>query len=106
MDQLADYGLRIDAVVLNRIDPEVPEAPPRERLASALGPELAPQLASQIDRIYTAYAGAHALGERTRRSIDAITTARPGLQVWIASRQTDPPDTLPELRRFGAEIFG
>lgn len=104
LDQLSAYGLRIDAVVLNRIDPEVPEPPPRERVAAALSSM--PELAPEIDRIYTAYAGARALGERTRRSIDAITTARPDLRVWIATRHTDPPDTLAELRRFGQEIFG
>jgi hypothetical protein len=65
-------------VVLNRIDPEVPG---------------------------TAHAGARAVGERTRRSIDAITSSRTGLQVWTAPRWADPPDTLPELRRFGSEIF-
>ena len=99
--QLAEYGLRIDAVVLNRTDAEVPEAPDYDRFIAALDEE------QQRDakRIWTAYAGARALGERTRRSIDAITSSRAGLRVWTASRHVDPPDTLPELRRFGAEIF-
>jgi anion-transporting ArsA/GET3 family ATPase len=99
--QLAEYGLRIDAVVLNRIDPEVPEPPPWQRFIAALDDEQR----AHADRIWTAYAGARALGERTRRSIDAITSSRAGLRVWTAPRWTDPPDTLPELRRFGDEIF-
>lgn len=100
--QLSDYGLRIDAVVLNRIDPEVPEAPGRERVAAGLEDDAR----GQLDRIYAAYDGARALGQRTRRSVEAITASRPNLRVWTAMRQADPPDTLPELRRFGAEIFG
>lgn len=100
--QLADYGLRIDAVVLNRTDREVPEPVEYQRFVDALEGEQR----AQAQRIWTAYAGARALGQRTRRSIDAITSSREGLQVWTASRHTDPPDTLPELRRLGAEIFG
>jgi anion-transporting ArsA/GET3 family ATPase len=100
--QLSDYGLRIDAVVLNRIDPELPAPVEREQFDAALAghdPE-------QRDRIWTAYAGARALGERTRRSIDAISQARAGRRVWTAPRFSDPPDTIPELERLGAMIFG
>jgi anion-transporting ArsA/GET3 family ATPase len=100
--QLADYGLRIDAVVLNRTDREVPEPVEHERFVNALTGEQR----AQVQRIWTAYAGARALGEQTRRSIDAITASREGLQVWTASRRSDPPDTLPELQQFGVEIFG
>jgi anion-transporting ArsA/GET3 family ATPase len=80
--QLADYGLRIDAVVLNRTDREVPEPVEYPRFVAALeGDQLA-----QAKRIWTAYAGARALGHRTRRSIDAITSARDGLQVFSRLR--------------------
>lgn len=99
--QLADYGLRIDAVVLNRTDPEVPEPPPRERFMAALDD----RVREHADRIWTAHAGARELGERTRRSIEALASSRAGLSVWTAPRLADPPDTLPELRRFGSEIF-
>lgn len=102
LSQLAEYGLRIDAVVLNRIDPELPEPPARERLEAVLDA----QARAEIERIWTAYAGARALGERTRRSIEAINSSRAGLRVFAASRHRDPPDTLPELRRLGREIFG
>jgi anion-transporting ArsA/GET3 family ATPase len=99
LDQLADYGLRIDAVVLNRTDPELPEPPTREQLADALAG------AGDVDRITTAYAGARALGERTRRSIETIVGSREGLRVWTAPRFADPPDTIPELERLGQAIF-
>ncbi|HVI03449.1 MAG TPA: hypothetical protein VM869_32370, partial [Enhygromyxa sp.] len=56
--------------------------------------------------IWTAYAGAQALGERTRRSIEAISRSRANLRVWTAPRHVDPPDTIPELERLGGEIFG
>ncbi len=100
--QLSDYGLRIDAVVLNRIDPELPEPASREQLDAALA---GTEYAGQADRIWTAYAGARALGERTRRSIEAISRARAGLRVWTAPRFGDPPDTIPELERLGGAIF-
>lgn len=100
--QLSHYGLRIDAVVLNRIDPELPEPPTPEQLADALAGH-AP--ASEVKRIWTAYAGARALGERTWRSIEAISRSRPQLRVWTAPRLSDPPDSVPELERLGATIF-
>ena len=99
LSQLAEYGLRVDAVVLNRIDDPVPEAPARERVEAVLRP------GRELERAWTAYAGARALGERTRRSIEAITGSRENLQVWTAARRRDPPDTLPELRELGDEIF-
>ena len=102
--QLADYGLRIDAVVLNRIDPELPDPPARDRVDGVLGH--AGEGAEQRGRIWAAYAGAQALGERTRRSIEAIRQARAGLRVWTAPRFADPPDTIPELEHLGAAIFG
>ena len=103
LGQLADYGLRIDAVVLNRIDPELPEPAPREQLEAALA---GTEAAGQVDRIWTAYAGARALGERTRRSIEAIARSRANLRVWTAPRHPDPPDTIPELEQLGGEMFG
>lgn len=102
--QLSDYGLRIDAIVLNRIDPELPEPATREQLADALT-RLPDQQPDQAKRIWTAYDGARALGERTRRSIEAIAHSRAHVRVWTAPRFADPPDTIPELERLGAAIF-
>ncbi len=109
LDQLAQYGLRIDAVVLNRTDPALPEPPSSELVEQAIvatregiDPEEAAELAR---RVCTTYAGVHELGLRTQRSILAISQARPQLHVWTAVRHSDPPDTLDELRRLGAEIF-
>src|SRR5690606_26179121 len=101
--QLSDYGLRIDAVVLNRIDPALPEPATQEQLADALAGH---ELESQAQRVWTAYAGARALGERTWRSIEAIRRSRTELRVWTAPRLSDPPDTIPELEQLGAAIFG
>lgn len=103
LQQLSEYGLRIDAVLLNRIDPVLPEPAAREQLAVALA---GTEHAAELERIWTIYAGARALGERARRSIDGIAQSRAGLRVWTAPRHVDPPDTIPELERLGAEIFG
>ncbi|MFO7567561.1 MAG: ArsA family ATPase [Enhygromyxa sp.] len=103
LGQLSDYGLRIDAVVLNRIDPVLPEPASREQLEDALS---GTELAGEAQRIWTAYDGARALGQRARRSREAIASSRANLRVWTAPRHIDPPDTIPELERLGAEIFG
>ena len=99
--QLADYGLRIDAVLLNRIDAVVPEPPSRNEYEQSLG-EADPELAR---RAWVAYDGAYNLGQRTRRSIEAITGSREGLRVWASPRLTEAPDTLERLRVLGREIF-
>lgn len=107
LDQLAAYGLRIDAVLLNRTDPLVPAPPDRARVEQAF-------VAAQGDteaarhaaaRALTTYAGLSELGHRTQRSIDAIAASRPGLRIWTAPRHVEPPDTLAELERLGDEIF-
>lgn len=104
LDQLADYGLHIDAAVLNRADPPLPAAPEREifdAAAAARGYE-----AQTIERMWAAYAGSVALGERSQRSIAALRDAHPDLRVWPALRRGDPPDSVPELMAFGRAIFG
>ncbi|NVB38836.1 ArsA family ATPase [Pseudenhygromyxa sp. WMMC2535] len=101
LDQLGDYGLRVDAVVFNRTDTQLPPPPPRARFDAAL----AKLDARERERLWNAYAGARALGERTRRSIASIRDARPRLRIWTAPRHADPPDTLPELRALGRQIF-
>ena len=102
--QLADYGLRIDAVLLNRIDPLLPDPPSRARFDAAFASDDATD-ATTRERLWAAYAGAHSLGQRTRSSIEAINSAHPGLRVWTSPRLADPPDTVPELRVLGREIF-
>ena len=104
LDQLADYGLRIDAVLLNRVDPVLPQAPSRDQFEAGIGGLALDEGVG--GRLWTAYDGAFALGERTRRSIDAIASARPDVSVWTSPRLTEPPDTVPELRVLGRSIFG
>lgn len=107
LDQLAGYGLRIDAVLLNRTDARVPPPPDpalvERAFAERLGPGEAAARASA--RALEVHAGLHELGLRTQRSIDAIASSRPGLRIWTAPRHVDPPDTLDELERLGSEIF-
>lgn len=103
LNQLSDYGLRIDAVLLNRIDPPLPDPAARTELERALAGS---EVAGEIERIETIYGGAQALGDRARRSIDGIARSRANLRVWTAPRHVDPPDTIPELEQLGAEIFG
>ena len=105
LDQLTAYGLRIDAVLLNRTDPLLPDPAPREQLERALIAQLGDNEAARraVDRIWTTYAGIHELGHRTQRSIAAI--AQTGVEIWQAPRHIDPPDTLEELERLGDEIF-
>jgi anion-transporting ArsA/GET3 family ATPase len=107
LDQLASYGLRIDAVLLNRTDPLVSDPPARERVEQAVIAQLGDNEAARraAARLWTTYAGIQELGHRSRRSIAAIAQTRPGLQIWTAPRHVDPPDLLPELERLGQEIF-
>lgn len=107
LDQLAAYGLRIDAVLLNRTDPLLPDPPSRERVEQAVFAQLGDGEAGRraVERIWTTYAGIHELGHRTRRSIAAIAQTRPEVQIWTAPRHIDPPDLLPELEQLGQEIF-
>jgi anion-transporting ArsA/GET3 family ATPase len=107
LDQLAAYGLRIDAVLLNRTDPLVSDPPPRERVEQAVFAQLGEGDTGRraAERIWNTYSGLHELGHRTRRSIAAIAQTRPDVQIWTAPRHIDPPDELPELERLGLEIF-
>ncbi len=101
--QLADYGLNIDAAVLNRADPSLPAPPELSGFEAALGARgYTPE---QAARVLAAYTDAHGLGLRSRRSIAALRETRPDLRVWTAMRQPTPPDTLAALQTFGAQVF-
>ena len=104
---LQEQGLHVDGVVLNRMEPSLPEAPPVDavaaRLAEATKPEVAQELAAHAR---AAYEDARAQGERARQAKANLAKAFPGLRLWVAARRSPPPDGLEDLRALGDELFG
>lgn len=104
LDQLDDYGLNIDAVVLNRLEPKLPAPPQRDAVEAAL--DSAGLDARARVRAWSVYDGAQAQGRASEAAVATIAAQRPGVRIWTAPRYPEPPDTLPALVQLGASIFG
>jgi anion-transporting ArsA/GET3 family ATPase len=110
---LRAHGLRIDRVVLNRVDPPLPPWPGEAvfgALEPAADPAAAPAPALALDptareRLRAAYAAAEAHGARGAAARDELVRAEPGLAVVTIPRADPPPTTLDELLALGRTIL-
>jgi anion-transporting ArsA/GET3 family ATPase len=106
LEVLRGRGLRIDGVVLNRLDPSLPAAPSREQIAAAVADQLdVSQVASATDRILEVYAGARAQSERAVRAESELEHQYPDIPICALARRDPPPTTLDELREMGLALW-
>ena len=100
--RLRKWGLRVDAVMLNRADPPLPalsDAPAVEARLTQLS-------SAEAQALRESYADARKLGERTQAARQALEAIDPPLRTFIGYRAEVPPDTLDGLRRFGRAVWG
>lgn len=103
---LRERDLRIDGVVLNRGDPEIPAPPSEARLRSVFEPLLGGSADAFIDGFTTAYAAARVEGARAERARHELERNHPGVPILVIPRQDPPPTTLGELGRIGRALLG
>lgn len=104
---LKEHGINIEGVVLNRVDPPLPEPPEREAIAAELSARLEDQVSPElVERVLESYAGLQAQGKRAEKSQKALQDAFPRMRVWTALRRSPPPERLEDLIGLGDELFG
>ncbi len=102
---LVHAGLHLEGVVLNRVDPELPEPPELEELSRVLADSGQAGADALAGRMLEVYADARAQGDRARRARAELAEAFPGLKVWTAERRSPPPEGVDDLVDLGDELF-
>lgn len=106
IEVLVARGLRIDGVVLNRVDPPLPAPPPREQLRRAVAAQVEPSdVDAATDRLLEVYAGARIQGERARRAESDLERGYPDFPVCTLARRDPPPTTLEDLYEMGRALW-
>jgi anion-transporting ArsA/GET3 family ATPase len=103
LSKLRDWGLRVDGVVLNRCDPPLAAIEQLPELVSSL--EGAISDPDERARLLQIYATAQAQGEVTRAARQRIAELDPPTRVFVGFRQSEPPQSLDGLERFGCSLF-
>jgi anion-transporting ArsA/GET3 family ATPase len=106
---LHERGLRVDSVVLNRVLPPFPPAPPTPVLGAALASQLSagtgqPDLKDSLSRIVAAYEGLGAQGQQAVQARAALVRAYPRLPLWLLPQREPPPTTLSDLQDLVAQF--
>ena len=95
---LHERGLRVDSVVLNRVLPPFPPAPPLAAISAALAGQLAePVLSDSVARLAATYAGLVAQGQQSLDARAALARAYPKLPLWLLPQREPPPTSLADL---------
>ena len=96
---LHERGLRVDAVVVNRVLPPFPPAPAPAALRAAVAPLVEPHvLEDSLARITATYAGLSAQGQQGAQARAALTGAYPKLPLFLLPQREPPPTSLRDLQ--------
>lgn len=96
---LHERGLRVDAVVVNRVLPPFPAPPDPETLRAAVATLVEPAvLEDSLARITATYAGLSAQGQQGAEARAALTGAYPRLPLFLLPQREPPPTALRDLQ--------
>lgn len=102
---LRERGLRVDAVVLNRVLPPFPPPPPPAAVRAALAGQVAADvLEDTLARVDAAYAGLRVQGEQSVQAGQALTRAYPALPLWLLPLRDPAPTTVEDLADLVAQF--
>ncbi len=102
---LHERGLRVDSVVLNRVLPPFPPAPPLASLTAALaGTFSEPVLSDSARQISATYAGLVAQGQQSLDARAALARAYPQLALWLLPQREPPPTSLADLHELVSQF--
>lgn len=102
---LRERGLRVDAVVLNRVLPPFPPAPSTDQLRQALSAQFqGPVLEDTLQKVSAAYAGLCAQGQQAVQARAAFAHAHPNLPLWLLPQREPPPTSLTDLQELVTQL--
>ncbi len=100
---LADLQARhlaVDGVVLNRVEPVLPDPPPAQVVAQAMGE------GERARAVLTRYHDLQREGERARQAERELRAAHAEADVRLLERRDPPPASLADLADMGARLLG
>jgi anion-transporting ArsA/GET3 family ATPase len=107
VETLRSRRMRIDGIVLNRVDPPIAPLPSPAVLRSTIASQVpASLLESTLAGIESTYSGARAQSERARRVQHDLERSYPELSVCTVERMHPPPIALDELLAMGRTLLG
>jgi anion-transporting ArsA/GET3 family ATPase len=107
LDVLRERGLRVDGVVLNRVDPTLPPAPPPELLRPPLRAQLgAAQADAILPELVAVYADVRRQADRARSVARELERRVGDLPICSLPRIDPPPTSLAELLEMGTALWG
>ena len=102
---LHERGLRVDSVVLNRVLPPFPPAPPLASVTAALaGTFSEPVLSDSARQISATYAGLVAQGQQSLDARAALARAYPQRALWLLPQREPPPTSLADLHELVSQF--
>ena len=103
---LTERNLRIDGVVLNRVDPLVPPMPPPDLLRAAIARDFGESTADTgLARFAHTYEGARVQSLRVHEVENDLVRSYPELPICSIPRMSPPPSSLEELRSMGTALL-
>ncbi len=106
VDVLQDRRMRIDGIVLNRVDPPIPAMPNPALLRRTIGAQVpASMLESTLAAIESTYTGARAQSDRARRVQHDLERSFPHMPVATLQRVHPPPTGLDDLLAMGRALL-
>jgi len=110
IDVILERGMRVDGIVLNRVEPPLPPLPPAEVLvaavASGLGEAVSEAAAQEAAaRVAAAYEGVGMQGQRAQRILQQLRERYADVPVAVVERRDPPPATLDDLAEMGGRLL-
>ncbi len=104
---LADRKMRIDGVVLNRVDAPPPPWPGDEAVLAALAATHPPgaELREELEALRRAHAMLARQAQRAREGKDELHLNWPGTPICVVPRMDPPPTTIEEIGEIGRLLW-
>lgn len=106
IDVIAERGLNVDGIVLNRVLPTLPEPPADADVRPAVVAQVGEAEAdAAMDALRSAYGGAQRQADRGQRILDHLRQRYPQVPVAVVERRDPPPASLEDLVEMGEGLL-
>lgn len=106
VEVLRERRMNVDGIVLNRVDPPLPDLPERTQLRAALERLHPDPSDAEVERLAALYEGLQAQGARGGAIEADLVRSYPDIPVRALLRRNPPPTGLTALQAMGRDLTG